>query len=254
MKEDAENENSNVSNPDEPVLLHTSFLDKVECFDPGDDIDEIDVFLAMEVSMNIEEGYYDSEGGVIFLESLLSNDISHNPSSEVFFDHEPQIDSDHDTLITFSPKSDPLHHELAGEFITFPLRIVREHEEYLSRMLLLCGNSSSPTSENFHTSPSTIIESLPTFLILDESDSLREEIDIITGLDDLMPPGIENDDYDSEGDIRFLEELPNNDLIPLPEHESSNFDHQDNPSIPRPPPKPPDVEICFVSLKILSRT
>ncbi|GJZ49418.1 reverse transcriptase domain-containing protein [Tanacetum coccineum] len=58
-----------------------------------------------------------------------------------------------------------------------------------------------------------------------------------------MPPGIEDDDYDSEGDIRFLEELLNNDSFPLPENESSNLDHFYDPSSSRPPPKPPDVEI-----------
>ncbi|GJS09314.1 hypothetical protein Tco_0366110 [Tanacetum coccineum] len=60
-----------------------------------------------------------------------------------------------------------------------------------------------------------------------------------------MPSGIKNDDYDSEGDIRFLEELLINDPLPLPEIESSNLDHFNDPSSPRPPPKPPDVEICF---------
>ncbi|GJT40221.1 hypothetical protein Tco_0940086 [Tanacetum coccineum] len=141
MEEDVKNKNSNVSNSDEPVLLHTSFPDKVECFDPGDDIDEIDAFLAMEVSTNIEEGYYDSEGDVIFLENLLSDDTTHNLSPEVFFDHEPQNETDHNTLITFSPKSDPLHHEFAGELITLPPRIVREHKEYLNHMMLLCGDA-----------------------------------------------------------------------------------------------------------------
>nr|GFD50830.1 hypothetical protein [Tanacetum cinerariifolium] len=35
------------------------------------------------------------------------------------------------------------------------------------------------------------------------------------------------------------------DSISLPKNKSSNFDHQDDPSFPRPPPKPPDVEFCF---------
>ncbi|GJU44441.1 hypothetical protein Tco_1201707 [Tanacetum coccineum] len=39
-----------------------------------------------------------------------------------------------------------------------------------------------------------------------------------------MPPGIESDDYDSEGDFRFLEELLINDSLPLPENESYNLD------------------------------
>ncbi|GJW06818.1 hypothetical protein Tco_1569241 [Tanacetum coccineum] len=157
MIEDGKNTESNVSNSDELVSNENM------CFNPGGDIDEIDAFLAMEVSTNIEEGYYDLEGDVFYLENLLSADTTHNLSSEVFFDHEPQHfknESDHDTLITFSPKSDPLHHEFAGELITLPSRIVREHGEYISRML--------------------------------------EEIDIITGLDDLILPCIENDDYDSE--------------------------------------------------------
>ncbi|GKD45290.1 hypothetical protein Tco_1269935, partial [Tanacetum coccineum] len=61
MVEDVKNENSNVSNSDEPVFLNTPLTDKVEYFDSKDNIDEIDAFLAMEVSSNFEEGYYDSE-------------------------------------------------------------------------------------------------------------------------------------------------------------------------------------------------
>ncbi|GKG32240.1 hypothetical protein Tco_0427190, partial [Tanacetum coccineum] len=58
MVEDFVNENSNVANSDEPVFLNTPLTDKVECSDPEVDIDEIDVFLAMKVSSNFEEGYY----------------------------------------------------------------------------------------------------------------------------------------------------------------------------------------------------
>ncbi|GJU48374.1 hypothetical protein Tco_1217929 [Tanacetum coccineum] len=49
--------------------------------------------------------------------------------------------------------------------------------------------------------------------------------------------GIENDDYDSEGDILFLEELLSNDSPSLPANESFHFDV---PSSPRPPAKPSD--------------
>ncbi|GKC71359.1 hypothetical protein Tco_1117242, partial [Tanacetum coccineum] len=75
--------------------------------------------------------------------------------------------------------------------------------------------------------------------------TLMEEIDLFLASDDSMPPSIEDDDYDSEGDIRFLEELLNNDSFPLSENESSNLDHFNDPSPSRPPPEPPDVEICF---------
>ncbi|GKB27016.1 reverse transcriptase domain-containing protein, partial [Tanacetum coccineum] len=112
-------------------ILYDAPIDEAECFDPGGDNDEIDAFLAIEVPTYIE-GYFDSEGDVIYLESLLSDDTTHNLSPEVFFDHEPQHN-------TFSPKSDPLHHEFTGELITILPRIVRENEDYINRMSLLCG-------------------------------------------------------------------------------------------------------------------
>ncbi|GKB54278.1 hypothetical protein Tco_0905031, partial [Tanacetum coccineum] len=47
--------------------------------------------------------------------------------------------------------------------------------------------------------------------------------------------GIENDDYDSEGDILFIEELLSNDSLSLPENESFHFDRYYDPSPSRPP-------------------
>ncbi|GKC05408.1 hypothetical protein Tco_0997018 [Tanacetum coccineum] len=222
-----ENENSNVSNSDEPVLLNTALSDKVECSDPEVDIDEIDTFLAMKVSSNFEEGFFDSEGDVIFLENLLSDDTTHNLAPEVISDHE----SIHNTSITFSPKSDPLHHEFAGELITLPLRIVHEHEDYLSRMTLLYEISTSRSQENVHANLSSIIESPPVSLIpVEDSDPVQEEIDIFLVPDDLIPPGVENDDSKNEDNSTFL-----------PKNESSILE----PSSPRPPPEPPDVCLNF---------
>nr|GEW80015.1 hypothetical protein [Tanacetum cinerariifolium] len=108
--------------------------------------------------------------------------------------------------------------------------VLGEHEEYISLMEKLFTINSFPRPlENFHAN--SIIETLPTSLILvEDSDSLREEIDIFTGTDALLPPGIESGDYDSERDIHFLEELLVNDSIP--ENKSSNFDHHDDPSFP----------------------
>nr|GEX74061.1 hypothetical protein [Tanacetum cinerariifolium] len=77
------------------------------------------------------------------------------------------------------------------------------------------------------------------------NDPLLEEVDLFLASDNSIPPGIGNIDYDSEGDIHFLEELLVDDSIPIPENESSDFDHQDDSSFPRPPPEPPDVEFFF---------
>ncbi|GKF91349.1 hypothetical protein Tco_0275050, partial [Tanacetum coccineum] len=144
-------------------ILYDAPINKAECFDPGADNDEIDVFLAIEVP-TYSEGYYDSEGDVLYLESLLSDDTTHNLSPGVFFDHEPQHIENESDHVTFSPKSDPLHHEFTGELITIPPGIVREHEDYINQMSLLCGNSSSWSLENSHI----IIESLPTSTTLVE--------------------------------------------------------------------------------------
>ncbi|GJX12047.1 hypothetical protein Tco_0201906 [Tanacetum coccineum] len=127
-----------------------------------------------------------------------------------------------DTLMASSPKIDSLLDEFDGELITIPPRIVnREHEEYIILMeRLLYDNSSPRPPKDFHANPNTIIESLPTFPIpVEDSDSLREEIDIFPGPDDSIPPGIESDDYDSEGDDNSTS---------LPEFESFHVDYPDS--------------------------
>nr|GEV80987.1 hypothetical protein [Tanacetum cinerariifolium] len=75
-----------------------------------------------------------------------------------------------------------------------------------------------------------------------KNDPLLEEVDLFIASNNLIPPGIRNINYDSEWDIYFLEELFVNDFIPLPKNKSSNFDHHDDSSFPRPLSKPPDVE------------
>nr|GFB58689.1 hypothetical protein [Tanacetum cinerariifolium] len=61
--------------------------------------------------------------------------------------------------------------------------------------------------------------------------------------DNSIPPGIENVADDLEGHVRFLEELLINDSILS--HESFDSIFEENPSIPRPPPEPSDVESFF---------
>nr|GEY27240.1 reverse transcriptase domain-containing protein [Tanacetum cinerariifolium] len=76
----------------------------------------------------------------------------------------------------------------------------------------------------------------------DDYDLLLGEADLFLS-DNSIPPGIENVADDLEGDVHFLEELLINDFILS--HESFDSNLQENPSIPRPPPEPPDVESFF---------
>ncbi|GJR19355.1 reverse transcriptase domain-containing protein [Tanacetum coccineum] len=218
FQENVEIKNSNVS--DKPILLNTPLSDKVECFAPEDNNDEIDDFLAMKVSSNLEEGYFDSEGDIAFLNSLLSEDNSNNLASDMISDHEPEQNK---SSITFDPRSDPLHHEFAGEPLTLPARNDREFEEYLSLMTVL--HEISTSQGNVHQN--SVIESLPISPIpIEDSEPTQEEIDILLVPDNLIPPGVEDDDSEDE--------------VYEPNH-----DHQDDPSIPRPPPEPPDIKKCF---------
>nr|GEY28238.1 hypothetical protein [Tanacetum cinerariifolium] len=114
-----------------------------------------------------------------------------------------------DTLFDSSPKFDHLEEfssELMPTSIINEERTKREHEEYISLMeKLLTINLFSRPLENFHM----IIETLPT------------------------------------SPIPIEDKLLSNDSILLSKNESSDFDHHDEPSFPRPPPEPLDVEVFF---------
>ncbi|GJT92340.1 hypothetical protein Tco_1081185 [Tanacetum coccineum] len=178
---------------------------------------------------NLDEEIISSEFNPIHnkvLDSIPKNDHFNAKS----YLHESPLN--HDTLTVFSPRNDPLHYEFAGEIITPPPRIVREYEKYISRMWLLCRNSSSWSLENFHASPNTIIESLPIFPIpVQDSDSHREEIDIFPDPDDLIPPEIERDDYDSEDDENSTVDEPVLLHTPFPDEDECFDPEGDNDEI-----------------------
>nr|GEW21669.1 reverse transcriptase domain-containing protein [Tanacetum cinerariifolium] len=77
---------------------------------------------------------------------------------------------------------------------------MEDFKEFLGELMPTSINSCPRPMENFHAI--TIIETLPTSTIpVEDGDSQREKIDIFTGMDDLLPPSIDSDDYDSKGDI-----------------------------------------------------
>nr|GEU79861.1 hypothetical protein [Tanacetum cinerariifolium] len=88
----------------------------------------------------------------------------------------------------------------------------------------------------------------PSPIPVEDSDSFIEEIDLSFNPDYPMPPGIEEDDYDSERDIPILEELLDNYSLSLPEIESYHFDI---PSFSRPHAKPPDGYTGILNIKMI---
>nr|GFC58266.1 hypothetical protein [Tanacetum cinerariifolium] len=81
-----------------------------------------------------------------------------------------------------------------------------EKEIRLTKRLLYDNSSPRPPKEIVSDNSNADIESFsPSPIPNLDSDPLMEEIDLYFNPDDPMPPGIEEDDDDSERDIRILE-------------------------------------------------
>nr|GFC74182.1 hypothetical protein [Tanacetum cinerariifolium] len=124
-----------------------------------------------------------------------------------------------DELIKFSVENLVLNpSESEGERINETDCDPEEETRFIKR-LLYDNSFPRPPEEFIFENSNTAFESFSLFPIpVEDSDSLMEEIDLSFTLDDPMPPGIKEDDYDSEGDILILEELLSNDSLSLPEN------------------------------------
>nr|GEY76089.1 reverse transcriptase domain-containing protein [Tanacetum cinerariifolium] len=214
----------NESKSNEPVkddsLFFTTFLNPL--FNKDDvPIEESKVYSNSlfdndEINSNELESHVESNS----IESLFNHDT-------VKFDH----------LEEFSRSLIPIH-------IAEEERIRRENAEYISRMEMLFTINPHPRPT---MNANTIVESIPSSLIpVQDNDSQREEIDIVTHTDELLPLGFENDE-DSYGEVDAVDELHVDNFISNSENELSDNEKSDfdNPSIPRPPLEPPDAEFDF---------
>ncbi|GJU55781.1 hypothetical protein Tco_1229495 [Tanacetum coccineum] len=163
----------------------------------------------------------------------------------IFYDDDDDDDDDEESSI---PLKDiiyelPLSIAITPNFlITDSLIMEDEHLDTIPKTELDEENKSSVEDLNLTPSESEDLSRIcpRIYPILKDSNSLMEEIDIFLAPDDSIPPDIENDDYDSKGDILFLEELLTNDSLSLLENESFHFNRYYDPSSPRPPAKPSD--------------
>nr|GEU82746.1 hypothetical protein [Tanacetum cinerariifolium] len=163
----------------------------------------------------------------------------------------------HDSSITISSKIDSLFDEFAGELTllkSIPPRIDKtdchpEEETHFTKRLLYDSSSPRPPKEIIFDNSNADIKSFsPSPIPFLDSDSLIEEIDLPFNTDDPMPPGIEDDDYNSERDILILEESLDNYSLSLPKNESYHFNI---PSPYRPPAKPPDGKKGTLNIKMM---
>ncbi|GJT53322.1 hypothetical protein Tco_0988376 [Tanacetum coccineum] len=189
---------------------------------------------------------------VNLIQNEVLESITSNPPRIDSFDAESNILEsllNQNTLIDSSSKIDSLLDEFVGELTLLKSippgidndKLDPEGEIHLVESLLYDNSYPRPSKDSNSDVSDAITESFsPSPIPVEDSDSLIKEIDLFLTPDDSMPPGIETDDYDSEGDILFFEELLTDDSLSLPEHESFYFESDYDPSSPRPPAKPPD--------------
>nr|GFB66440.1 hypothetical protein [Tanacetum cinerariifolium] len=151
-----------------------------------------------------------------FIESSVE-DLVPNPSE---FEDECECDvpdCDDSQTINFSTFSNPRfddstssdvessHEEVIHEMSikTYSNPLFDLDEKIISKFV---SENSNAETESFSPSP----------IPVKDSDSFMEENDLSFTPDDPMPPGIEEDDYDSERDILILEELLDNYSLSLP--------------------------------------
>nr|GEZ54895.1 hypothetical protein [Tanacetum cinerariifolium] len=214
------------------------------------------------------EGEYDADQSFSdedFLKEIYSNPLFDEEIISIKIDPDPfnaesgLIESllNHDSLIISSSKIDSLFDEFVGELTL--LKSISpginetdcyvEEETHFIKRLLYDNSSPRPPREFISKNSDATIQSLsPSPNLVEDNDSLMEEIDLSFTPDYPMSSGIEEDDYDSERDIPILEELLRNDSFSLPENKSFHFDI---PSFSRPPAKPPDGNTRILNVKMM---
>nr|GFA62414.1 hypothetical protein [Tanacetum cinerariifolium] len=159
----------------------------------------------------------------------------------------------HDSSLLISSKIDSLLDEFVGELTllkSIPSGIAEtdcdfEKDIRLIKKLLYDNSSPPPPKEFVSAHSDAASESFsPSPILVKDSDSLMEEIDLFYTLDYPMPPSIVDEDYDSERDILIPKDLPSNKSLSFAEQESFHFDI---PLFSRPPAKPPDEIDLFLN-------
>nr|GEW56844.1 reverse transcriptase domain-containing protein [Tanacetum cinerariifolium] len=163
----------------------------------------------------------------------------------------------HDSSLSVPYNIDSVLDEFAGELTilkSIPPGIDKTYcdfEEDVRLIEKLLYDNSSPRPPKEFVSVNSNAESeyfSPSPILVKDSNSLMEEIDLFYTPDYPMPPGIEDKDYDSERDILIRKDLPRNNTLSFAEKESFHFDI---PPFSRPPAKPPDGDTGILNIKMI---
>nr|GEV90867.1 hypothetical protein [Tanacetum cinerariifolium] len=217
-------ENSSVCDDHSEIFFDSKDDDDISVYDDDfEDIEYVEASLSNPEIVNVV-----LREKLLSITCLISNIESFNDNSTP------------DRMLNSFKSDNSLSHNFSPEFKTFC-----DHTEETRSGNTTHADNSLPEYDSFCFEIEPDQERLINVVksnISDESlnDPLLEEANLFLASDNSIALGIENVANDFEGDIHFLEELLIDDSI-LP-HESSDSNFEDNPSFPRPPPKPPDAE------------
>nr|GFB93183.1 hypothetical protein [Tanacetum cinerariifolium] len=197
-----------------------------------------------------------SENGSKSIEPIKDESLVFTTISNPLFDND-KINSDEiNSHVEFNSNESTSNHdtekfdyldEFYGPLIPIYIlkeeRIRREHADYINRMEMLFTINPRPHHPMNANINVEFFSSLP--IPIQDSDSHQEEIDVITVMDDVLPPGVENDD--SDGEVDAVDDLRVDDSIQNSEYECSESEDSDfdNSPVPLPPSEPPDKEFDF---------
>nr|GEV68824.1 hypothetical protein [Tanacetum cinerariifolium] len=242
-----------IADPRVPLILGRPFL-KGRDFDS----EEIENFLNDDsIPIGVEDSPFNMEEDILFLEGLLIEDP---------FPTHPIISNQTKSLI-----EEPKHSFNMGYEHFNTNLVTNDVAESSTKNLVPISRESKVTLGNGSESIGPIKDDSLVFttilnLLFDndeinfdvesnsvestsnhatESDPHQEEINVVTVMDDVLPPSVENDD--SDGEIDVVDDLRVSNSILNSKYQSfenEDFDF-DNPSVPLPPPEPPDEEFDF---------
>nr|GEX07537.1 hypothetical protein [Tanacetum cinerariifolium] len=211
-------------------------VDDQSCFDEDvpEKIFSNPLFEEGIIHMKVDPHHFNAESDLI--ESLFNHDSSIIPSSLKIDSLLDEFADELTLLKSIPPRVD--------ETDCYPEEYIR-----LIERLLYDNSSPRPPKEFISENSDAEIESFsPSSIPVKDSDSFMKEFYLTLTSNDPMPPGIEEDDYDSERDILIHEELLDTYSLSLPANESFYFDI---PSLSRPPVKPPDGNTTILNIKTI---
>nr|GEX97015.1 hypothetical protein [Tanacetum cinerariifolium] len=127
-------------------------------------------------------------------------------------------------------------------------RIPRNYIRLIEKLLYDNSSPRPPKEFVFANSDAESESFSPSPILVKDSHSLMEEINLFCTPDYPMPPGIEDKDYDSERDILIRKDLPSNNTLSFADKESFHFDI---PLFSCPPAKPPDGDTGILNIKMM---